>query len=90
VVVIYQNTKGAIIMSEKYDKSVKVIKLKHTELNALVDAAIEKGEKMNEADIMRISKELDLLINQYMESISDTDTCSFITCCNIKVAYFIS
>ncbi len=62
-------------MSEKYDKSElqKAIRHKHAELNAVVDAAIEKGEKINEAEIMRISKELDLLINQYMESTSDTD-----------------
>jgi hypothetical protein len=65
-------------MNEKYDKSElqRAIEHKHTELNAAVDAAIEKGEKINETEIMRISKELDLLINQYMKSDTDTDnTC---------------
>jgi Spo0E like sporulation regulatory protein. len=65
-------------MSEKYNKSElkKAIKNKHAELNAVVDAAIEKGEKINEAEVMRISKGLDLLINQYMKLITDTeDTC---------------
>ncbi len=70
-----QNTRRAIIISEKYDKTElqKAIKLKHAELNALVAAAIEKGEKINEAKVMRISRELDLLINQYMELTADTD-----------------
>lgn len=56
-------------MDKKYDKSElqKAIKHKHAELNALVDAAIEKGEKINEAEVMRISKKLDLLLNQYMK-----------------------
>lgn len=65
-------------MEEKYDKTElqKAIRHKHVELNALVDAAIEKGEKINEAEVMRISKELDLLINQYMKLIADAeDTC---------------
>lgn len=65
-------------MREKYDKSElqKVIRRKHAELNAVVDAAIEKGEKINEAEVMRISKELDLLINQYLKLTADTgDTC---------------
>ncbi len=65
-------------MSKKHDKSElqKAIRHKHAELNAIVDAAIEKGEKINEAEVMRISKELDLLINQYMKSTADTDdTC---------------
>jgi hypothetical protein len=59
----------AIIMDNKYDKSElqKAIKLKHAELNTVVGTAIEKGEKINEAEVMRISKELDLLINQYMK-----------------------
>lgn len=62
-------------MNEKYDKSElkKAIKLKCAELNAVVDTAIEKGEKINKAEIMRISKELDLLINQYTKSTTDTD-----------------
>lgn len=65
-------------MSEKYDKTElqKAIKLMHEELNSLVSAAIEKGEKINEAEAMRISKKLDLLINQYMKSTADADdTC---------------
>lgn len=65
-------------MREKYDKSElqKAIRYKHSELNAVVDAAIEKGEKINEAEVMRISKELDLLINQYMKLTTDIDdTC---------------
>lgn len=62
-------------MSEKYDKTElqKAIKLMHEELNSLVSAAIEKGEKINEAEAMRISKKLDLLINQYMKSTADAD-----------------
>ncbi len=62
-------------MNEKYDKSElqKSIKLMHEELNAVVDTAIKKGEKINKAEIMRISKELDLLINQYTTSINDKD-----------------
>ncbi|OPZ85471.1 MAG: hypothetical protein BWY74_03905 [Firmicutes bacterium ADurb.Bin419] len=65
-------------MNKKYDKLElqKAIELKCAELNAIVNAAIEKSVKINEVDIMRISKELDLLINQYMKSTSDTDdTC---------------
>ena len=44
-------------MSETNDKSElqKAIRHKHAELNAVVDAAIEKCEKINEAEIMRIS-----------------------------------
>ncbi len=62
-------------MNEKYNKSElqKAIESKYAELNAVVDAAIEKGEKINKAEIMRISKELDLLINQYTKSATDTD-----------------
>lgn len=65
-------------MSEKYDKSElqKAIGHKHAELNAIVDAAIEKGEKINEAEVLRISRELDLLINQYIKLTTYTgDTC---------------
>lgn len=65
-------------MIEKYDKSElqKAIRHKHADLNAVVDTAIEKGEKINEVEVMRISKELDLLINQYMKSTTDIDdTC---------------
>lgn len=62
-------------MDNKYDKSElqKAIKLIHAELNSVVDAAIERGEKINEAEVMKISKELDLLINLYMTSITNTD-----------------
>ena len=62
-------------MDNKYDKSElqKAIKLKHAELNALVGTAVEKGEKINEAEIMRISKELDLIINRYMKLTAETD-----------------
>ena len=52
---------------------MKVIKIIHEELNALVETAIEKDEKINEAEVMRISKKLDFLINQYIELTSDTD-----------------
>ncbi len=65
-------------MNEKYDKSElqKAIKLMHEELNALVEAAIEKGKKINKAEAMRISKELDLLINQHMKLTANTEnTC---------------
>ena len=55
-------------MIEKYVKLElqKSIEHKCAELNAVVDVAIEKGEKINEAEIMKISRELDLLINQNM------------------------